>query len=186
MTEPKEPQILWVENDLEEIAYRENDSDITKLATWAHKEPVNNSTKYIEHSAYQSLQSELEASKLCNQCGYTWMSGAKVDEIMKDGYLSKGAGDMWEPSSSYEDISDLAQAILNDYLDKHGVEVFSNDSTVLGWTKHKAIADTHKALLIDVEEIKECEHKKVRYEEPDFICGDCGKKIIPTGFKVKE
>lgn len=87
-----------------------------------------------------------------------------------------------------EQLAEIAQSILNEALDKATV-VYSNNRKGKDflWCKHKLTNDTHKALLIQVEPIKECEHiRKDLTDDMKFWCRDCGKELIPTGFKVKE
>lgn len=94
------------------------------------------------------------------------------------------------------DAASRAQSILNQALKDCAVEVFGaleRPKDEYHWSPHKIAQDTHKALIICVEPIKECEHEKFVVKEfngPQAICRyecvECGKELIPTGWKVKE
>lgn len=93
---------------------------------------------------------------------------------------------------SAEAVSKQAQSILNEALDKATV-VYSNNRKGKDflWCKHKLTNDTHKALLIQVEPLKQCEHEAYAdYDETNehyfYVCALCKKELIPTGFKVRE
>lgn len=98
-----------------------------------------------------------------------------------------------------DDAVRIAQNILNQALKHHAVEVFgyelSKDGTHRNWGTERDDYDTHKALLICLEPIKECEHKFVISilenegqvpHHTGYRCNDCGVELFPTGFKVKE
>lgn len=67
-----------------------------------------------------------------------------------------------------------------------------HDPAEYGWSTNNIKSDTHKARLAFIEEIvkKTCIHKAWfvdrKHGDTIFICMDCGKELIPTGFKVKE
>lgn len=110
-------------------------------------------------------------------------------KIMKEGYMSNGAGDMWEPIYRPDDLASAMQSILNEALDKARVVYAEADTQP--WHNVSFQGITHKALLIQVEPIKECEHKPyLDYdainEHSFYICSVCEKELIPTGFKIKE
>ncbi|HEY9705657.1 MAG TPA: hypothetical protein V6C58_24675 [Allocoleopsis sp.] len=106
-----------------------------------------------------------------------------------------------------KDAAEVAQSILNEALDKATVVyekrtpadsqpfsiVWSTYETDKGVISNKNTG--MKALLIQVEPIKECEHKiddVVVCSKDDsfgyayYKCLKCKKELIPTGFKVKE
>ncbi len=108
--------------------------------------------------------------------------------IMKDGYMSHGAGDMWEPSSRYEDMSEKAQQILNAELDKATVVYTQLGAENSSFTREQYRIDTHKALLVCVEKIdkKPCVHEpnQLNQSTGGWFCKHCNKKIKATWSEV--
>lgn len=95
-----------------------------------------------------------------------------------------------------KNIAERANEILNQYLEKNGVRVSGERFNSI-WDLHEMIvgkpklADTHQALLINIEEIKKCEHKEAVYVESHpnktwFECRDCGKALKPKGWEEEK
>lgn len=55
--------------------------------------------------------------------------------IMKDGYFSKGAGDMWEPNTRPNEISDLANEILTKHIIERDGSIYVESGVVLNGEK---------------------------------------------------
>lgn len=106
-------------------------------------------------------------------------------KIMKDGYNSKGAGDMWEPSTRNTDIVEIANDIFQKWLDD-APTVYASEKTKIewGWTEHKAASDTRSAKLVCIEEIKkDCKHEPLE-EVKHTVCKHCGVHL-DAEWKVK-
>jgi hypothetical protein len=87
--------------------------------------------------------------------------------------------------------------IANEKLKSEAKVVYGLESVTLSdmyFSSSRDDADTHKALLICIEEIKkaECEHSVVVIELGDanganrHKCGMCEKTLVPTGWQVIE
>lgn len=115
--------------------------------------------------------------------------------IMRDGYLSKGAGDMWEPNSRPEDIANIANDILEKWLSE--AKVVYGLVTPNVWCEDKddfkSSMLTHRALLINIEEIKRepCKHEP-KFEQGGVqsltanTCKHCGVRIVVADWKQEE
>lgn len=116
-------------------------------------------------------------------------------KIMKDGYNSYGAGEMWEPSTSCNDIVDIANEIFQKWLDKAPTVYGYIGTQASSWSSYKPdtfIQEniTHSAKLVCIEEIKkECvEHVP---EDGWFVmsypskCKHCGTYIKAKWEAVK-
>lgn len=97
----------------------------------------------------------------------------------------------------------LAQRKVDKYIKEHGKVVYSiidhhYDSGYRSWVDNDMLGDnhTHQAILINIEEIKKCEHpkEKVSYQldirdnkfmMPYHVC-ECGAKVYPIKFEVIE
>lgn len=90
-----------------------------------------------------------------------------------------------------------AANFANAKLEREAVKVYTNGNQSC-FTLRKEIADDHQAFVINIQPIKECEHKKVErigYEYCPitgktqfdiYECQDCNKQLEPTGWRVKE
>lgn len=79
-------------------------------------------------------------------------------QIIKDGYFSKGAGDMWEPSASVDDLVKIANAKLQKLIfESTKLYAFKDAPSYNGtWSPKDSFPDrkpTHRASLIFVEEL---------------------------------
>lgn len=96
-----------------------------------------------------------------------------------------------------EEIATQAQAILNQYIEKNAVKVFSGAGLFPEkqiWNVHQCEEmHTHQAYLICIEKIAECEHEVVSASKIfrdvgltpyHYKCEKCGVKLKPTGWSA--
>lgn len=113
--------------------------------------------------------------------------------IMKDGYLSRNAGDMWEPNTRPDDIAKL----VNDELDRiieaiPAVYGHIKSDGSLSFSTERSKMDTHKAVLFNIEELPKqpCKHEhSAIYDEHQRkyhdLCKHCGVELQAEWKAVK-
>lgn len=86
-------------------------------------------------------------------------------------------------------ISDLAQQVLNKFIEENGVKVYGIELSGEHKTMktYKQRSDTHSAILLNIQPLKQCEHKEAVYVEDQdktwFKCRDCGKPVKAKGWE---
>lgn len=110
-------------------------------------------------------------------------------QCTKMGYQSHGAGDMWEPSYRPEDIVKALNKVVNQFIEENGVKVYArgNNYNAYAWTNHQLTEDTHSAILIDIQPLKQCEHKEAIFDNLNgtwFKCRNCGKPVKAKGWET--
>ena len=83
------------------------------------------------------------------------------NKIMKEGYKSKSAGDMWEPSYRPDDMALALNKILNEKLVKYYGKDFADNQIVIG--REQLPVDRYIILGFEPEVIKR-ESLKVEFE----------------------
>jgi len=109
-------------------------------------------------------------------------------QVMKQGYLSRNAGDMWEPNYRQEDIAKEVNEMLNALIEAmpvvYGSKFISNDGASFDigsiWNTSRLNDKTHKARLAFIEPIS-CIHvpKQVLGTENAMWaeCANCGVEL---------
>lgn len=86
-----------------------------------------------------------------------------------------------------------SQEILDKFIEENGVKVYGNISSNSFykdvWSNHfDEKEDTHSAILLDIQPLKQCEHKEAVYVEDQdktrFKCRDCGKPVKAKGWET--
>lgn len=88
-------------------------------------------------------------------------------------------------------IAVKAQQILDKYIEENGVKVYGYKANH-GWMFDDRIceeASTHTGIVLDIQPLKQCEHKEAVYVENKnreswFECRDCGKPVKAKGWEV--
>lgn len=106
--------------------------------------------------------------------------------IMKDGYLSRNAGDMWEPNTRPDDIAQLVNDELDRIIEASPVVFGKFIKETYGWSMSEStgLGDTHRGRLICIEELEkpECVHEhSAIYDEHQRkyhdLCKHCGVEL---------
>lgn len=89
------------------------------------------------------------------------------------------------PNEFSYDASRTAQKAFDEWLEKQTVVYARQDR--YGWTTEESPLDTHKAYLVCIEDIEECEHKNIKYYLSLIQCKDCNKQLKPkNGWEIAE
>lgn len=116
-------------------------------------------------------------------------------KIMRDGYRSKGAGDMWEPDTCPDHIAAIANDIIEEQF-LHWPVVHGYKSFTGNWfftEERNPKLETHLARLAFIELIEPCKHEPSflrEYIGPNFKstfskCTHCGVELVAE-WKAKE
>lgn len=88
-------------------------------------------------------------------------------------------------------VEQCAQRALDQHIEENGVKVWGIELAGEHKTMntYKQRSDTHSAILIDIQPLKECEHKEAVYVENKnreswFECEDCGKPVKAKGWDL--
>lgn len=111
-------------------------------------------------------------------------------EAVKNGYASYNAGDMWEPTDTLKMLVDAANAKLAQW--RAQATVVYGKPEVGAWTDIENKLATHRALLIDIQELPKepCKHeppeltplqllaaKQNGFTQSSTHCRHCGVKL---------
>ena len=84
-----------------------------------------------------------------------------------------------EPKETWE----FAQRILDQFIEENGVKLhgfYCKNGPTGAWTT-SIVASTHTGILLDIQPLKQCEHREAVYVEDQketwFKCRDCGKPV---------
>jgi len=97
--------------------------------------------------------------------------------------------DNFDEESIIESAADAAQNIFDTWLKENGQVMYGQyqDQNYWWWSHEANEKDTHKALLINVEEIPaavECEHEGVWSDRDlEYRCVKCDIDLKPTGWE---
>lgn len=85
--------------------------------------------------------------------------------------------------------AEIAQKILDQFIKENGVKVTGYKGSLgFMWGSYGFHRDTHSAILLDIQPLKQCEHKEAVYVEDQdktwFKCRDCGKPVKAKGWEA--
>lgn len=83
-----------------------------------------------------------------------------------------------QDTDKYESAA-LAQKAFDEWLEKQTVVYGFGAHDGWGWRTDSRNGETKKAYVVCIEDIKECEHKNIKYYLSLIQCKDCNKQLKP-------